>query len=77
MGKQAINLEELSVEERLELIDQIWESLREEPSSVPVTEAQRAELDRRLDDLETDIEAGAALGIPWEEVLAQIRARSS
>lgn len=76
MSKPALDIERMSPEERLELLEQLWDSLRKEPSSVPLTEAQREELDRRLDDLETDIESGAPLGIPWDEVLHRIRNRS-
>lgn len=65
-----IDIKNLSPEERLALLGDIWDSL--DPEDVPVTEVQRAELDRRLDDLERD----RNLGIPWEEVLRQIRDRS-
>ncbi len=71
MSKSAININALSAEERLELLEQLWESLSQAPESVPLTEAQRAELDRRLDDLERE----GVTGIPWEEVLQQIRRR--
>ena len=64
-----IDISGLTSEERLELLWDIWDSLA--PEEVPVTEAQRSELDRRLDDLEQD----GDLGIPWEEVLRQIRDR--
>jgi putative addiction module component (TIGR02574 family) len=71
-GKPALNIDDLSVEERLHLLDQLWDSLRETPGAVPLTDAQREELDRRLDDLERS----GPEGIPWEEVLRQIRKRS-
>lgn len=71
MSKPARNIDELSPEERLRLIEQLWESLSEAPAAVPLTDAQREELDRRLDDLERS----GAEGIPWEEVLQQIRSR--
>jgi len=51
------------------LIGELWESLKENPQSVPLTAPQRAELDRRLDDLDREGPAG----IPWEEVARQIR----
>ena len=35
--------------ERLELIEKLWESLAPTPEVVPVPEAHRQELDRRLD----------------------------
>ena len=76
MSKPALDIERMSPEERLELLEQLWDSLRKTPSSVPLTDAQEQELDRRLDDLEADIESGAALGIPWDEVLQRIRNRA-
>jgi len=72
-GKPALNIDDLSIEERLRLLEQLWESLRETPGAVPLTDAQREELDRRLDDLERS----GPEGIPWEEVLRQIRKRSA
>lgn len=71
MSKPSLNLGDLSAEERLRLLEQVWESLSKTPEAVPLTDAQREELDWRLDDLER---AGAE-GIPWEEVLQQIRTR--
>ena len=72
-GKPTLNIDDLSIQERLQLLEQLWDSLRETPGAVPLTDAQREELDRRLDDLER---SGPA-GIPWEEVLRQIRKRSA
>ena len=77
MSKPTLDIEKLSPDERLELLEELWDSLRKEPSSVPLTTAQQEELDRRLDDLEADIESGAPLGIPWNEVLQRIRNRTS
>ena len=42
------------------------------PEFVPLTSAQREELDRRLDELDRD----GPVGIPWQEVLGQIRSRA-
>ena len=36
----------LPVDERLRLIDALWESLRESPEAMELTPAQREELDR-------------------------------
>jgi len=69
MGKSNIDIESLTPEERLDLLEKLWDSLA--PEDIPLSEAQRGELDRRLDDLESD----SVLGIPWEDVLRQIRAR--
>jgi putative addiction module component (TIGR02574 family) len=72
----AIKIEALSPEERLDLLERLWDSLAQTPEHVPVTSEQRAELDRRLADLDRDIQEGKGLGVPWDEVLRQIRARS-
>ena len=40
----------LSVEERIQLVEAIWDSIAEHPESLPVTDSQRRELDRRLAD---------------------------
>jgi putative addiction module component (TIGR02574 family) len=63
---------ELPVAERLKLVEAIWDSIAESPEAFPLTEQQRAELDRRLDEYEKDPEAGA----PWPEVRARILKRS-
>jgi putative addiction module component (TIGR02574 family) len=71
MSKPALNINELSPEERLRRIEELWDSLNKTPGSVPLTNAQREELDRRLDDLERS----GPEGIPWDKVLQQIRSR--
>jgi len=64
MGTPAIDIEKLAPEERLQLISDLWESLRAVPESVPLTPAQRAELGRRLDELDR----GDVGVVPWAEV---------
>jgi putative addiction module component (TIGR02574 family) len=71
MSKPALNIRDLSPEERLSLIEELWDSLNEKPENVPLTTAQREELDRRLDDLERS----GPDGIPWDQVMQQIRSR--
>ena len=71
MGKPELNIADLSPDERLRLIEELWDSLSAKPGAIPLTNAQREELDRRLDDLESS----GPEGIPWEEVLQQIRSR--
>jgi len=66
-----LGIERLSVEERLELMHEIWESLASEPNRPHLTEPQREELERRLAEHEAD--PGDV--VPWEEVKAQALAR--
>jgi putative addiction module component (TIGR02574 family) len=68
----AIDIAKLSPEQRLELLEQLWDSLSATPESIPLTDAQREELDRRLDDLDRE----GPVGIPWNEVLQRIRNRT-
>ena len=63
-----IDIASLTTEQRLELLEQIWDSLAATPESVPITPAQRQELDRRLDDLDKNPEEGST----WDEVRARI-----
>ncbi|MBM4038777.1 MAG: addiction module protein [Planctomycetes bacterium] len=58
----------LSVAERIQLVEDIWDSIAAVPESVPLTDAQREELDCRLDAYHRDPAAGA----PWEEVRERI-----
>jgi putative addiction module component (TIGR02574 family) len=67
-----IDIASLSLEERLRLLDELWESLSRTPEAVPMTNAQREELDRRLDELDRE----GPNGIPWEEVVRRIRSRA-
>ena len=67
-----IDIASLSTQERLELLEQIWDSLNATPETVPISQAQRQELERRIDDLDRD----GPVGIPWDDVLRNIRSRS-
>jgi putative addiction module component (TIGR02574 family) len=66
------DLLKLPVAERLKLVEAIWDSIAEAPDGVHLTEAQRAELERRLADYYKDPDAGS----PWHEVKARILSRS-
>ncbi len=57
----------LPVEERIELVEHVWDSIAATPEAVPVPEWHRAELDRRLDHPEP----GPSLS--WDEVRRRIR----
>ena len=66
MAKLEIDINKLSPEERLDLIEELWDSLSEDPANIPLTEAQAKELDRRLEEMDKD----SSLGIPWDTVMA-------
>lgn len=75
MGHPAVNLDDLSPEEQLDLIGELWDRLSQRPVNVPLTPEQRVELDRRLDALEADTRVGKPLGSPWSEVRDRLRSR--
>jgi putative addiction module component (TIGR02574 family) len=59
---------ELSLPERIQLVEDIWDSIAAVPESISLTSAQRDELDRRLQDYEAHPEEGS----PWEIVKSRI-----
>lgn len=70
----AMPLEEirkLPVEERLRLVEDIWESIRSEGAALTLTRAQREELERRLAAHRAD----PARGDDLAAVLARIRSK--
>lgn len=64
-------LRNLPVEQRLRLVEQLWDSIADDQGALALSEAQRQELDRRLDAYELDRKPGR----PAEDVLAGIRKR--
>lgn len=59
---------ELSVAQRLLIVEQIWDSIAENPDSVPLTDSQKQELDKRLNSYQRNPEAGS----PWKDVKERI-----
>jgi putative addiction module component (TIGR02574 family) len=62
---------QLSAADRIMLAQKLWDSVDDQPKAVPLTTAQREELDRRLAELET----GKVQGIPWSAVRDTLRTR--
>jgi putative addiction module component (TIGR02574 family) len=68
---ESLGIDRLSVAERIVLVQQIWDSIAIDPNQLPLTEAQRQELERRADD--DDVNPGDT--VPWEQVKAEALAR--
>jgi len=69
----AVKLSELlalPVEERLKLVEALWESIAECPEVLELTVAQKQELDSRLAAYERDPSAG----VPWAELKQRLLA---
>lgn len=75
MSKLAFDYRSLSVDERLQLVGDIWDSIADEaharPELLPLSDSQKAELDRRIAEYEAD----PSTGIPMDQALDGIRAR--
>jgi putative addiction module component (TIGR02574 family) len=68
---QELGIDRLSLEDRLALAQQLWESVAADLERQPLTTAQRAELERRI----AAADANPAEGVPWEVIRAEARAR--
>lgn len=66
-----LGIDRLSLEERLTLVQEIWDSIADEVKNLPLTEAQRCELEKRLAAHAAD----PTNVIAWEEVKARALAR--
>ena len=62
MAPKTLDFSHLSLNERLQLAEDLWDSIDDE--QIPIPDWHREELDRRLTAYQADPKAG----IPWEEV---------
>lgn len=62
---------ELSVPERLQLVEDIWNSIADVPEALEVTEEEKRLIDDRLAAYHRDPLDGS----PWEEAYARITSR--
>ena len=67
----SLGIDRMSSDDRLQLVQEIWDSLSEEAEASELTDSQRQEVDRRWAAHLANPEAA----IPWEQVEAEIRAR--
>jgi putative addiction module component (TIGR02574 family) len=68
---KSLGIDQLGIEDRLDLVEQIWDSIAADSAAVPLTDAQRAELDRRI----ADHEANPDDVVSWEKAKASITER--
>ena len=70
MRNAELDFSKLSTTERIQLAEDLWDSIPES-ADIALSDAQKAELDRRLKDLEQHPDAGE----PWEIVRARLYGR--
>ena len=68
---QSLGIDKLSVEERLQLVGEIWDTIAADVGQGPLTEVQKQEIDRRL----AAFRAGPDSAISWEQVEAEALAQ--
>lgn len=71
MSEPAFDFDALSIPERIQLVEDLWDSIAASAEEVPLTAAQREELDRRLDEFERNPNSGRS----WSEVRSEIEER--
>ena len=64
-------VESWPVDDRIRLVQDVWDRLPDQGRGSELTEEMKAELDRRIEEM--DRNPGA--GVPWETVKARLLAR--
>jgi putative addiction module component (TIGR02574 family) len=59
-----VEISQLSVAERIQLAADLWDSLQDEQDEILLTDAQKREIDRRLEEYRQDPTAGSS----WDAV---------
>lgn len=71
----ALNYRDLPIPDRLQLVEDIWDSIAQEanarPETLPLSDAQRAELRQRA----ADADAHPDEGVPWQAVRDELFGR--
>jgi putative addiction module component (TIGR02574 family) len=67
----SLGIDQMSVRDRLDLVEQIWDSLREQVEPQDIPEWHRAELAQRW----TRAEADPGGGLSWREVVQRLEQR--
>jgi len=58
----------LDIKKRIQFIEDVWDSIADMPEAVKITDEQKKELDRRLEEYYKNPDAGS----PWKEVKRRI-----
>lgn len=61
---KSLGIDQLPIEERLTLVEEIWDSIAADSGAAPLTDAQRIELEKRI----AEDDANPHDVIPWDQV---------
>ena len=67
----AEEIRRLSVDERIRLVQEIWEGIAADTEPLPLTDGERSEIAHRIAEHERD----PSTAIPWDDALATLRKR--
>ena len=68
MSTVPANIKDLPVSERIQLVEDIWDSIVEDAGPLPLSVEEREELDRRL----AEHHANPSSSIPWDDIRASL-----
>lgn len=63
--------DQMTTDEQIAHVQDLWDRIAQRPENVPVSDAWRQELARRL----AEYEANPDIAIPWEQVRDELRSR--
>jgi putative addiction module component (TIGR02574 family) len=69
MSTQLADILQMSVAERIQLAEDIWDSIAAVPEALPLTDTERTELNRRLELYARNPDEG----IPWDDLKEKVR----
>jgi putative addiction module component (TIGR02574 family) len=65
-----LGIDRLSVDDRLALVQEIWDSIAEQPDLAPLSDEQKRVLDQRL----ADLDANPGNVMTWDEIKRSVQA---
>ena len=71
MNNSSTSIFELSVSEKLQLVEDLWDDIASTPAAIPVHDWQKEELARRKQNLLKN----PASGLSWHEIQRRVRSR--
>lgn len=71
VSAKSLGIDRLDIDSRLALVEEIWGSICADAAAFPLSEAQRAELDRRV----AEDDAFPDEVMPWDDVKTSVRKR--
>ena len=71
MNSKVAEIRDLSLAERLEIVEDIWDSIAYDSAELPISDQLQAELDRRQAEHERHPEAGVSWQVLKERLLAK------